>query len=93
MAEAERLRAKEALPIAERLAGLGAKADAAAKEYASCLVQIDAAIDELAKLGAPVQAAVLVAVNKNLAHDSAMMGATDKTRVVPQGARRSFHTF
>ena len=54
MAEAERLRAKEALPIAERLAGLGAKADAAAKEYASCLVQIDAAIDELAKLGAPV---------------------------------------
>jgi chromosome segregation ATPase len=89
-ADAERKRAEKAQPIAERLAGLGAKADTAAKEYASCLVQIEAAIDDLAKLGAPVPSRSLVAVHKTLAHDSAMMGATDKTRVVPPGARRTF---
>jgi seryl-tRNA synthetase len=88
--EAQRKRAEEARPIAERLAARGKKLDAAMREYCEHYAAIDADINELVRLGVPVPSRDLVRVNLRRAHDTATSPLDKTSRPVPPTMRRTF---
>ena len=90
-ADAERKRAEKAEPIVERLAARGQAMDLAIATYVENFKAIQNDMTELSRLGVPVPSRELIAVNANLAHDSALTPLGDKfVRPVPSTARRNF---
>jgi hypothetical protein len=87
--EAERLRAEQAQPIAERLADRGKKMDAAAKVICEERAGIEADSAELARLGVPVASADLRRVNLRRWFDAAFISFDAQSRPVPPLDRHS----
>jgi DNA repair exonuclease SbcCD ATPase subunit len=89
-AEAEKARAEQALPIAERLAERGKKLDAAIQEYCANFNGVKEDLDALARLGVPIPTRDLVRVNLRRANDAAQASLDKTSRPVPPNQRHSF---
>jgi hypothetical protein len=89
-ADAERKRAEQAEPIAQRLAERGRKMDEAIAVYCKEFKGISEDIDALMRLSVPVPTRELVRVNLNRSHDAATMFLDKTSRPVPPLERHPF---